>query len=118
KKGIRIRGNSSGWLIEDCGIDCRWQFGDNHATGIEAWDTAHDIRIIGGYTRNCSEYLDKTTFWNADGITTERNNYDIRIENHISSGNTDGGYDLKSERTVLRNCLSFDNNRNYRIWGG
>jgi hypothetical protein len=118
KKAVRVRGNCSRWRIEDCEFDSRWQYGDDHATGIEAWDTAHDIHVIGGFTRNCTELLSNDVFWNADGITSERYNYNILIENHTSSGNTDGGYDLKSERTLLRNCIAFDNNRNYRIWGG
>ena len=120
KKAVRFHGRSSNWLIEACELDSRWQFGDNFAVGIEANDRAHGLRIVGGYTRNCYDTQggNPEKYWNADGVATERGNYDIVIDNHHSSGHTDGGYDLKSEATTLRNCVAEDNKRNYRIWGG
>jgi hypothetical protein len=120
KKAIRVHGKSHGWLIEDCELDSGWQFGDDFAVGIELNHTANDIAITGGFTINCLDTQDgdKEKYWNADGIAAERDNYNIRISDHRSAGHSDGGYDLKSEDTVLTRCIAEDNKRNYRIWGG
>lgn len=120
KKAVRFHGRCHSWLIEDCDLDSSWQYGDNFAVGIEAHDEAHGLRVRGGRTVNCMDIQadDPERYWNGDGVASERGNYDIIIENHVSAGNTDSGYDLKSEATILRNCVSSDNKRNYRLWGG
>lgn len=120
KKAIRVHGKSHGWVIEDCELDSGWQFGDDFAVGIELNHTANDIAISGGFTINCldTEGGDNEKYWNADGIAAERGNYNIRISDHRSAGHSDGGYDLKSEDTVLTRCIAEDNKRNYRLWGG
>ncbi|UXN72565.1 hypothetical protein N8D56_14950 [Devosia sp. A8/3-2] len=60
----------------------------------------------------------KTNTGMAMALPAERGNANILIQNHRSWGNSDGGYDLKSEGTRLINCVSQDNKRNFRIWGG
>ena len=57
------------------------------------------------------------SYWNADGFATERGVYNVRFENTVASGNTDGGYDLKSTDTVLVNVIAENNGRNFRLWG-
>ncbi|WP_193335467.1 LamG domain-containing protein [Devosia beringensis] len=120
KKAIRVHGRSHDWMIEDCELDSGWQFGDNFAVGIELNHEAHDISIRGGFTINCLDKQDgdPEKYWNADGIASENGNYNVSISDHRSAGNSDGGYDLKSEATVLTRCVAEDNKRNYRIWGG
>ncbi|SDG17030.1 LamG-like jellyroll fold domain-containing protein [Pelagibacterium luteolum] len=120
KKAIRFHGNSRDWLIEDCELDSRWQFGDQFAVGIEAHNEAHGLTIRGGFTINSLDNQggDAEAYWNADGVASERGNYDIRIENHRSAGHSDSAYDLKSETTVLVGCVAEDSKRNYRLWGG
>ena len=120
KKAIRVHGQSHGWLIEDCELDSGWQFGDNFAVGIELNHSANDIAISGGFTINCLDKQDgdQEKYWNADGVAAENGNYNIRISDHRSAGHSDGGYDLKSEDTILTRCIAEDNKRNYRIWGG
>lgn len=120
KKAIRVHGQSHGWLIEDCELDSGWQFGDNFAVGIELNHSANDIVISGGFTINCLDKQDgdQEKYWNADGVAAENGNYNIRISDHRSAGHSDGGYDLKSEDTILTRCIAEDNKRNYRIWGG
>jgi hypothetical protein len=118
KKAIRFHGRSSGWLVENCELDSGQQYGDNFAVGIECHDTAHDLLISGGYTANSLDQRPQEKYWNGDGVATERGNRNIIIRDHRSFGNSDGGYDLKSEATELINCTSEGNKRNYRIWGG
>ena len=57
------------------------------------------------------------SYWNADGYSSERGNKNILIENSKASGWTDGGHDHKAENITLRNCVAWDNKRNYRSWG-
>lgn len=116
KKFVRFRGTSHTWQILDCGLDSRWQDMDAFAVGIECYDTAHDLIIDGGYTRNCHDT--SSAYWNGDGVSSERGNYNIAISNHNASGCTDGGYDMKAENVVLDGCIAQDNKRNFRIWGG
>jgi hypothetical protein len=120
KKGIRFHGKCANWLIEDCDLDSRWQYGDNFAVGIEASDSAHDLEIRGGSTSNALDQVgeDDEHYWNGDGVASERGNWNITIVGHRSSGNSDSGYDLKSESTQILECHSADNKRNFRIWGG
>ncbi|HWU16682.1 MAG TPA: hypothetical protein VN155_03285 [Devosia sp.] len=119
KKAIRFHGRCSNWSIENCELDSGQQYGDSFAVGIECHDNAKGLRIVGGFTANCQEqHGDAEKYWNGDGVASERGNSDILIQNHRSYGNSDGGYDLKSEATKLVNCVSQDNKRNYRIWGG
>lgn len=120
KKAVRFHGTCNNWLIADCDLDSAWQYGDNFAVGIEAHDSAYALHIVGGRTINCMDMQgnDPEEYWNGDGVASERGNHDILIEDHFSAGHTDSGYDLKSERTELRNCISEDNKRNYRLWGG
>jgi hypothetical protein len=56
-------------------------------------------------------------YWNGDGFTTEQNVRNIRFEDTLASGSTDGGYDLKSSETTLLRTRAEDNMRNFRIWG-
>lgn len=119
KKAIRFHGRCSNWSIENCELDSGQQYGDNFAVGIECHDSANGLRIVGGYTANClDQHGDDDKYWNGDGVASERGNSNILIQNHRSRGNSDGGYDLKSEGTRLINCISEDNKRNFRIWGG
>ncbi|MFK4809966.1 right-handed parallel beta-helix repeat-containing protein [Devosia sp. ZW T5_3] len=119
KKAIRFHGRCSNWLVENCELDSGQQYGDSFAVGIECHDSANGLRVVGGFTANCMEqHNDGDKYWNGDGIASERGNSNILIQNHRSYGNSDGGYDLKSEGTKLVNCVSQDNKRNYRIWGG
>jgi hypothetical protein len=55
-------------------------------------------------------------YWNGDGFSDESGNRDVRYEDCIARGSTDGGFDCKSRDVVLTNCVADDNKRNFRIW--
>ncbi len=120
KKAVRFHGQCERWLIEDCVFDSGWQYGDRFAVGIECSDQARNLTIRGGATINCLDRHDgnEDSYWNGDGVSSERGNRDIHIIAHISAGNSDGGYDLKSETTTITRCRLERNKRNFRIWGG
>jgi hypothetical protein len=114
-KGVlRIENNSSGILLEDVVGDSQRQDKDDFAMGVHLDDTAHDATFRRVTMRNAHDSLHE--YWNGDGFATERGNYNIRFEDTLATGNTDGGYDLKSKSTVLVSPRAEDNKRNFRFW--
>ncbi|UXN69898.1 hypothetical protein N8A98_22265 [Devosia neptuniae] len=116
KKFVRFHGDCSGWTIEDFSFDSRWQDKDNFAVGIECQHNAHGLIVRRGSAGNAHSTL--TTYFNGDGMSSERTNYDILVEDATFYGCTDGGLDLKSERTIVRRVTANGNKRNFRVWGG
>ncbi|MFA4943370.1 MAG: hypothetical protein WC789_01565 [Lentisphaeria bacterium] len=55
-------------------------------------------------------------YWNADGFCSERKATDLTFIRCLAYGNTDGGWDLKSNRSKLVNCIGIANKRNFRFW--
>ena len=115
-KGVlRIEHNSSGILLEDVVGDSQRQDKDDFAMGVHLDDTAHNATFRRVTMRNAHDSLHE--YWNGDGFATERGNYGIRFEDTLATGNTDGGYDLKSTQTTLVRARAEDNKRNFRLWG-
>ena len=56
------------------------------------------------------------SYWNADGFCTESATHDITFTRCIARGNTDGGWDIKSERPTFIECQGIGNKRNFRVW--
>ncbi|MDB5433562.1 MAG: hypothetical protein JWP35_4678 [Caulobacter sp.] len=115
KRFARIQYNSSGVLISGCTGDSDRQDGDNFAVGVALYGTAHGITVNDCVMRN---HIDTTrTYQNGDGFSSELGNYSLTFNRCEAYNNTDGGFDLKSDGTVLNDCHSEENHRNYRIWG-
>ncbi|MPT48048.1 MAG: hypothetical protein E2598_06455 [Sphingobium sp.] len=118
KQGMYFRYDSHDILIEDVWLDSeRQEDGSNPwATGVMFNDTAHDV--VARRVKSYNTYHNiPDGYWNADGFSTERKNYNFLFEDCESGGHTDGGVDFKSTSTVLVRFKSFDNKRNYRLWG-
>lgn len=113
---IRLQYDTHGVLIDGVTGDSQRTFGGLYVSGISLDGTAHDVVISDTVMKNNFGQGTESEYWNGDGFSTERGNYNIRFENTISSGNSDAGYDLKSSNTVLVNTVSNSNNRNYRFW--
>lgn len=116
KKFVRFHGECSNWIIENFDFDSRWQDKDEFAVGIECNHNAHGLIVRDGQSGNCRSTTG--TYFNGDGMSSERTNYDILVEDATFYGCTDGGLDLKSEATIVRRVTANDNKRNFRIWGG
>ncbi len=59
---------------------------------------------------------DAGQYWNGDGYSTERGNRGFVFRQCAAWENSDGGFDIKSSETVLDDCVSGHNARNYRLW--
>lgn len=114
---IRLQYNSNNVLIEDVVGDSQRQDGDNFAMGVHLGGTVNNVVHRRVTMNNATQVRDAESYWNADGFVSEADTYDLTYEDTFASGNTDGGYDLKSDGTVLIRARAADNKRNFRIWG-
>ncbi|WP_238247267.1 hypothetical protein, partial [Methylobacterium iners] len=112
---IRLQFDSHDVLIRNVVADSAGQNFDNFAMGAHIDGTAHDITFENVTIKNNQNFLG--TYWNGDGFATEGGTYRITFIDTVSSGNTDAGYDLKSNQTTLIRAVADDNSRNFRIWG-
>ena len=113
---IRLQYDTHDVLIDNVVGDSERTFGGLYVVGIALDGTAHDVVISDTTMKNNFGQGGAGEYWNGDGFSTERGNYNIRYENTVASGNSDAGYDLKSSNTTLVNTVSDGNNRNYRLW--
>jgi hypothetical protein len=112
---VRIRYNSRGGLIEDCGAQGQANEGGSIPAGCALDDRASGIT----YRRCVMEGFQQWRggdYWNGDGFSDEPDNRSIRYEACEARGATDGGFDCKSREVVLEDCIAEDNKRNFRIW--
>lgn len=76
----------------------------------------HDITFINCEARN--SFFDRgKKYWNGDGYATERGTRNITFINCRAFNATDGGWDVKSDNTLLKDCVAIGNKRNIRVWG-
>jgi Ca2+-binding RTX toxin-like protein len=112
---IRLGYDSHDIVLEDITGDSEGQNADDWATGVALEGTVHDVTIRGVAMSN--SFDDSTSYWNGDGFAAEWQTYDITFENTLASGNTDGGYDIKSDNVTMINAVAEGNKRNFRFWG-
>jgi Ca2+-binding RTX toxin-like protein len=114
KGAIHLQYDTHNVLIEGVIGDSEKQAHDDFAMGVMLEGSVHDVIV-----RNTSmdnSYNSTDAYWNGDGFATEGRVYRVRFENTSASGNTDGGYDIKSTDTVLINAYASGNKRNFRFW--
>lgn len=115
KTAIRLQYDTSNVLIDNVRADMAGQLGDDLPAGVHLDGTVHNVTLNQVVMENVQSTAG--AYYNGDGFATERGAYDIRFIDTEARGNSDGGYDLKSNGTVLVRALSEENGRNYRLWG-
>lgn len=120
KNCFRFRGYSRFITIMSFDLNSGRQDQDNFAAGVQIGqsggsDTKY-VHLYDGAAYNCHSSVG--SYWNGDGVISERDNDHLYLENVSLHGHTDGGIDFKSEHTVLFDCSIHDNKRNLRSWGG
>lgn len=116
KSAIRLKYNTHNVLIEDVLGDSQHQDGDRFAMGVHLQGTVNNVVHRRVTMNNAIQTKDHSQYWNADGFVTNWGTYDITYEDTYAAGSTDGGYDLKSQNTLLIRAGAADNKRNFRIW--
>jgi Ca2+-binding RTX toxin-like protein len=116
KAAVLLQYNTNNVTIDHVVGDSKYQTTDIFAMGIHMYGTVHNVTVQNCAMLNCMKPGTSSSYWNGDGYTTESGTYSIHFINCMASGNGDAGFDIKSKNTVLDNCTSEDNGRNYRLW--
>jgi hypothetical protein len=115
---IRLRGFVTNALID--GVNCTFrdtpQISPNLPEGLHL-ESGSGIVVENSSFNGFQMTADPGSYWNGDGIATERTASNIRIINVSADNNTDAGFDLKSSNTWLDGVSAEGNARNYRFWG-
>lgn len=114
---IRLQYDTHGVVIENVHGDMAGEVGDDLPEGVHLDGTVHDVVIRDTTMANVQSVGSGGTYLNGDGFATERGVYGVLFQNTAATGNSDGGYDLKSTDTMLVGAVASDNARNYRLWG-
>jgi hypothetical protein len=117
KSAIRLDQDTSNVIIEDVRADSMRQDFDNFAEGVDLSGNVHDVIFRRCIMRNSQQTLGPDDFWNGDGFTAELGTHNILFEDCIADGNTDAGFDLKSNDVTLLRCRSYGNTANFKLWG-
>jgi serralysin len=117
KSVLMMQGNASDIRLNNVHGDGQYQDGDDFEMGVALQGTVHNVVIENSSMKNCIGVGVTGDYTNGDGFVAEDKTYDIHFVNCRSTGNGDGGFDLKSANTTLTDCYAEDNKRNYRIWG-
>lgn len=116
KSAIRLNGKTEDVEVEDFLADSGLLTGGDFAMGIFMSGLAHNIHLTRVTSRRNLD-INGTSYWNADGFVSENGNYDIWMEDCLAELNSDGGYDLKSRGTHMKNVLARKNKINFKFWG-
>lgn len=115
RNAVRLRDDTHNVLIEGLRADAGGQVGDDLPAGVQIEGTAHDIvirdTVVANVRSTAGSYL------NGDAFSAERGTYNLSFVDTVARGSSDGGYDLKSENTVLLRAIAEENGRNFRLWG-
>jgi hypothetical protein len=115
---IRLSSDTRNVLIQDVRGDSQGQdAADDFAVGVHLEGTTHDVVLRRVVMENAKSKGTSKDYWQGDGFATEGSTYNITFQDTVARGNTDGGYDLKSDNTTLIRALAEGNGRNYRFWG-
>lgn len=111
---IRLQYDTHDVLIDKVSGDSQFIDGANFAIGVALGGTVHDVLIRNTQMGNIRDTTN--AYYNGDGFSAEADVYNLRIENSRAFNNTDSGFDIKSQSTVLVNVEAEGNTRNYRFW--
>ena len=115
---VRLKYSSQNVLISRVVGDSQGQLDkDDFPMGIALHNSVSAVTVQKALMKNHRQNLGNSSkYYNGDGVATESNVKDVRIVDTVSSGNSDGGFDLKSTETVLVRTYAHNNKRNFRFW--
>jgi hypothetical protein len=128
KRGVRIRGGCRDVFVSGCVADAggrEWaveafpigfQVMGPHGVPEGSAVRDRDVTFVDCVARN--NYHDAgAKYWNADGFCAEGGCSGMAYYRCRALDNTDGGWDDKSVRPLLVECVALRNKRNFRFWG-
>ena len=117
KHAISFRHNSTNILVEDCELDSQDQDKDFIAVGFSVYDNASNGIVRRVKVNNILNTGPDASYYNGDGFSGERGNYNWRLEDCEANNISDGGVDWKGDAFVLENFKASGCKRSVRLWG-
>jgi Ca2+-binding RTX toxin-like protein len=117
KNAIRLGYNSNNVTISQFVGDSMKQDGGLIMAGVMLEGTVHDVLFDHVTMKNNYGHGSSTQYWNGDGFLAERGTYNVKFVDTYASGNTDAGYDIKSNNVSFLRANATGNNKNFRLWG-
>ncbi|MDI1296695.1 MAG: right-handed parallel beta-helix repeat-containing protein [bacterium] len=115
REGIRIQGDVNGVTVKNFSLKqvAKPTVAPDLPTGI-AIHSGTNIQISDGSASGFQ--MVSTGYPNGDGISAEGGVSNLTISRVTASDNSDGGFDLKYNNTLLYDLTAERNFRNYRFW--
>jgi hypothetical protein len=125
KRGFRVLNGNRNLQFINCHVDAggaEYAFAPFaigfHIQGGAKESNAQDTNItFTGCSAANSYHNGGAGYWNGDGFASEGKSSNLTFIRCIAWGNTDGGWDLKSNDVKLVDCVGIQNKRNFRFWG-
>ncbi|HEY1386003.1 MAG TPA: calcium-binding protein [Dongiaceae bacterium] len=117
KNAIRLGYNSNNITISHVTADSMKQDGGLVMAGLMLEGTVHDVLLDHVTMKNNYGHGSSGEYWNGDGFLAERGTYNIKFVDTYASGNTDAGYDIKSNNVTFLRAASTGNTKDFKLWG-
>ena len=101
QNAIRLKYNSRNITIQNVVGDSMKQNGGLYIHGVALNGTVHDVLFDHVTMKNNYGRGSSTAYWNGDGFVAERDTYNLTFRDTMASGNTDAGYDIKSDNVTM-----------------
>jgi Ca2+-binding RTX toxin-like protein len=114
---IRLKYNTRNVTLQNIVGDSMKQNGGLYIHGVALDGTVHDVLLDRVTMKNNYGRGSSTDYWNGDGFVAEGGTYNLTFRDTVSSGNTDAGYDIKSDNVTMIRAVASNNSKNFRFWG-
>ena len=114
---IRLKYDGSNITLQNIVGDSMRQDGDLYRHGVSLEGTVHDVLLDRVTMNNNYGQGSSSEYWNGDGFVTEGDTYNLIFQDTSASGNTDAGYDIKSDHVTMIRAQASGNTKNFRFWG-
>ena len=122
--GFRFKHHSKNLLVRHIYGDSEMQRGActakdkcDFAMGISVEGHNENVVLRQSTMLNHHQFNDFSgAYYNGDSVASEGDVTNLLIMDFIAAGNTDAGFDIKTQDAVLIRTVAIDNKRNYRSW--
>lgn len=117
QNAIRLKYNTQNVTLQNIVGDSQKQNGGLYIHGVSLDGTVHDVLLDRVTMKNNYGRGSSSSYWNGDGFVAEGGTYNLTFVDTVSSGNTDAGYDIKSDNVKMIRAQAIGNTKNFRFWG-
>lgn len=117
QNAIRLKYNTRNVTLQNVVGDSQKQNGGLYIHGVSLAGTVHDVLLDRVTMKNNYGRGSSSAYWNGDGFVAEGGTYNLTFVDTVASGNTDAGYDIKSDNVKMIRAQAIGNTKNFRFWG-